>query len=287
MRVTMETEPMNQLHIGTRCKTVDEFVDVFRHYVDGNSIFVSSLGTQPPGLETVFVVLLADGSPVLRGRCVVRKAWATADNQFRLPGLLLGLKTLTLRSKAIFERLKPVTAELPSVPEVEAVIRSERPTWIGPPIHVPPPARRPTITIPPLTRPATSDALVELHRPLGRKPVSQRTLTTPPARPETTRPYPLVSGRTATALPNETGVAADRANRHRGVSAWGRWRTGAAVGLLLLVPAAFIGGQATSSAAPHPISPALAVPRVVTNATILIDGTPYAVHLVLTPIPSR
>jgi len=109
MRVTVEDT--NQMCITTRCRSVEQFIAMFERYVDGNSIFVSTLGMRPAGTESAFVVLLADGTPVLRGRSIVRKAWKTTGNPFRLPGLLLGLRTLTPRSMQVFERMRGVRRE--------------------------------------------------------------------------------------------------------------------------------------------------------------------------------
>ncbi|HSD90922.1 MAG TPA: hypothetical protein VLB44_25535 [Kofleriaceae bacterium] len=94
------------MRIATRCRSVDQFVAMSARYIDGSSLFVATLVTREVALDLEFVVLLADGTPVLRGRAVVREAWSTADNPFRLPGLLLGVRMLTPRSKEVFDRIR-------------------------------------------------------------------------------------------------------------------------------------------------------------------------------------
>ena len=64
--------------IATRCTSVEQFIEMFHRFVDEDSFFVSTVNTRPPGLETSFSVQLADGTPVLRGLCVVLQAWTSA-----------------------------------------------------------------------------------------------------------------------------------------------------------------------------------------------------------------
>ncbi len=91
--------------IATRCTSVEQFIQMFHRFVDEESFFVSTLNTRPPGLETSFSVQLADGTPVLRGLCVVLQAWTTPVNPFKTPGVRLGIKRLTANSMAVFEQL--------------------------------------------------------------------------------------------------------------------------------------------------------------------------------------
>lgn len=91
--------------IATRCTSIDQFVEMFHRFVDEDSFFVSTTNTRPPGLETSFSVNLADGTPVLRGTCVVLQAWPTTASPFKTPGVRLGIKRLTASSIPVFERL--------------------------------------------------------------------------------------------------------------------------------------------------------------------------------------
>ncbi len=101
--------------IATRCTSVDHFVEMFHRYVDEDSFFVSTNNTRPPGLETSFSVQLADGTPVLRGICVVLQAWTNATSPFKTPGVRLGIKRLTASSMPVFERLL-ITRSTPASP---------------------------------------------------------------------------------------------------------------------------------------------------------------------------
>ena len=105
--------------IATRCTSVEQFIQMFHRFVDNESFFVSTLNTRPPGLETSFSVQLQDGTPVLRGMCVVRESWTTPNNPFKTPGVRLGIKRLTANSTAVFEQLlamKKTVAKPPPTP---------------------------------------------------------------------------------------------------------------------------------------------------------------------------
>jgi hypothetical protein len=91
--------------IATRCTSVEQFIQMFHRFVDEESFFVSTLNTRAPGLETSFSVQLVDGTPVLRGLCVVMQAWTDASNPFKTPGVRLGIKRLTANSMVVFEQL--------------------------------------------------------------------------------------------------------------------------------------------------------------------------------------
>ena len=107
-------------------------VEAGRGSLDEESFFVSTLNTRPPGLETSFSVQLADGTPVLRGLCVVMQSWGSAANPFKTPGVRLGIKRLTANSMAVFEQLlltrsgaKPPpipTATVPGTPSPVAAL---------------------------------------------------------------------------------------------------------------------------------------------------------------------
>jgi len=104
--------------IATRCTSVEQFIQMFHRFVDEDSFFVSTHNTRPPGLETSFSVQLADGTPVLRGLCVVLQVWANANNPFKTPGVRLGIKRLTANSMPVFERLLLTRSAPPATPVV-------------------------------------------------------------------------------------------------------------------------------------------------------------------------
>lgn len=108
--------------IATRCTTIDQFVEMFHRFVDEDSFFVSTANTRPPGLETSFSVQLADGTPVLRGLCVVLQAWTAPNSPFKTPGVRLGIKRLTASSMPIFERLLVTRSKPPARPPAPVAV---------------------------------------------------------------------------------------------------------------------------------------------------------------------
>lgn len=107
----------DQLCIATRCRSIDDFVGTFRRYTDDRSIFVSTLVERAPGTATAFVILLANGTPVLRGACVVREVFKTTRNAFGVPGIRLEIQQLSPRSLRVFHNLKKARCDstLPSL----------------------------------------------------------------------------------------------------------------------------------------------------------------------------
>jgi hypothetical protein len=93
------------MRIVTRFTTVDEFVSAFRAFCGEETCFIPSAQAKRVGIETGFSIRLADGTPMLRGLCVVLDSWATADNPYARPGVRLGIRSLTAESKPVFQRL--------------------------------------------------------------------------------------------------------------------------------------------------------------------------------------
>jgi hypothetical protein len=91
--------------ISTRCKTVDHFISVFHRFVAGRLLFVSRPASKSRGVETAFVIVLADKKPVLRGVCIVKEKWTTTENPFALPGVKLEIKKLTKSSAPVYKEL--------------------------------------------------------------------------------------------------------------------------------------------------------------------------------------
>jgi hypothetical protein len=93
------------LRIATRCTSIDQFVAAFHRFCDAQTCFISTLTARPIGLETAFSIDLANAQPALRGMGIVLEAWTTPGNRFGRPGLLLGIRKLTVDSEPVFERL--------------------------------------------------------------------------------------------------------------------------------------------------------------------------------------
>ncbi|HEX5059740.1 MAG TPA: PEGA domain-containing protein [Kofleriaceae bacterium] len=118
--------------IATRCTSVEQFIQMFHRFVDEESFFVSTLNTRAPGLETSFSVQLQDGTPVLRGLCVVMQAWTDGNNPFKTPGVRLGIKRLTANSMVVFEQLLITRSAAKPPPVPAAVVTPMKPVVTKP-----------------------------------------------------------------------------------------------------------------------------------------------------------
>ena len=96
---------LESMRIVTGCKTPEQFVAAFHRFCDGKTCFVPSADTRPIGRALAFSLRLADGTPMLRGTCVVKAAWTTKANPFKRPGVLLEIEKLGAESEALFEYL--------------------------------------------------------------------------------------------------------------------------------------------------------------------------------------
>ncbi|NVB78237.1 MAG: PEGA domain-containing protein [Kofleriaceae bacterium] len=136
--------------IATRCTSVEQFIQMFHRFVDEESFFVSTLNTRPPGLETSFSVQLADGTPVLRGLCVVMQSWTNASNPFKTPGVRLGIKRLTANSMTVFEQLL-VTRSATALPKPKMLPASTPPPVAPSPVPLATPKEIGRVATQPLT----------------------------------------------------------------------------------------------------------------------------------------
>ncbi|HLL23324.1 MAG TPA: PEGA domain-containing protein, partial [Kofleriaceae bacterium] len=158
------------LCVATRCTTSQQFIETFYRFCDAESFFVATMNLRPVGLETPFSIQLADKTPVLRGLCVVLAAWSTPANEYKRPGIRLGIRRLTPESEPIFAQLQARrTVAPPGVVGEAAEVVHETPVAIPlPPI---PKVSRPTIAIPRTPTPRAGS-----------------TITVPPKRPSIAPP---------------------------------------------------------------------------------------------------
>ena len=98
-------DKLESMKIVTGCTTPEQFVSAFYRFCDAKTCFIPSVDTRPVGSTLAFSLRLADGTPMLRGTCVVKQAWDTAENPFKRPGVQLEITKLTTSSAAIFEQL--------------------------------------------------------------------------------------------------------------------------------------------------------------------------------------
>src|SRR5689334_21233156 len=94
------------MQIVTKFTTADEFVVSFARFCSESSCFIPSAVARKTGIESGFSIRLADGTPMLRGSCVVLESFETGDNPFKRPGVQLGIRKLTPESKELFYRLR-------------------------------------------------------------------------------------------------------------------------------------------------------------------------------------
>jgi hypothetical protein len=264
--------------VRTRCRTVDELVGLFGRYLEGNSLFVATLGARGEGFETEFTIALVDGVIALRGRGIVEKAWSNGENRFRLPGILLSVRMLTASSKALFDRIRaerdrnasssaPLTRAPVRLADIESRALADRQ-----------PARMRAATIPPVPRTTTPPQIKrEFHRARGSEPAIVATeAEAKPANatdfaeepPTTVAPNKATPSETAATIPS---LATEKPRRRAG------WT---AVLLVLLPIVGFTGGAVVSNATAGEAQPVRA--QIPVHATIEIDGKKYSVDVVLT-----
>ncbi len=126
------------MRVQTRFRTEDEFVAAFRRFCTDNTCFVPTTTPRTVGIETGFSIRLSDGTPMLRGLCVVLDSWESDDNPYRRPGVRLGVRTLTRDTKPIFDRIREERLAVGSSPDIaaQAALAEElaRPTVEMPPL---------------------------------------------------------------------------------------------------------------------------------------------------------
>jgi hypothetical protein len=92
------------LRIGTRCETVDEFVDKFYRYCVGSMIFIPS-AKRSVGRDVAFSFDLTEGRPVLCGVGVVMEQFPDASNPFGRAGIVIEIRQLQADSRPVLEKL--------------------------------------------------------------------------------------------------------------------------------------------------------------------------------------
>ena len=107
---------LESMRIVTGCKTPEQFVAAFHRFCDTTTCFIPTPDTRPIGSALAFSLRLADGTPMLRGTCVVKDVWKTKDNPFKRPGVQLEIQKLSEDSAVLFDFLlaqKTAKGELP------------------------------------------------------------------------------------------------------------------------------------------------------------------------------
>lgn len=120
MRVVYEGRLMC---VRMRCQTIAQLAVALHPFVRGTSLFVTTARPPDTATDVPFVVTLHDGTVAIQGRAVVRHAWASADNVFRRPGVLLAICALTESSRIVLEQVLRASPPPPPIPVRDAVRR--------------------------------------------------------------------------------------------------------------------------------------------------------------------
>jgi hypothetical protein len=96
---------LEAMRIVTGCKTAEQFVAVFHRFCDAKTCFIPSRDPRPVDTQLAFSLRLLDGTPMLRGTCVVQAAYDDHMNPYKRRGMVLALDTMTPESEALFELL--------------------------------------------------------------------------------------------------------------------------------------------------------------------------------------
>ncbi|MBV8758998.1 MAG: hypothetical protein JO257_17045 [Deltaproteobacteria bacterium] len=122
------TLEMVVIRVVTTCATEDDLVAAFARLTTDTTLFVPTKAMRTVGLETGFSIRLADGTPKLRGLCVVEGSYPDGDNAYRRSGVLLGIRKLTPDSERVFARLRDPMLPLIVSDTVQLSPEEARPT---------------------------------------------------------------------------------------------------------------------------------------------------------------
>lgn len=131
--VHTERMGLESMRIVTGCKTPEQFVAVFHRFCDAKTCFIPTSDTRPVGSALAFSLRLADGTPMLRGTCVVKAAWPTKENAFKRPGVQLEIDKLSTESEPLYEQL--LSQKTVVTPASDGVVEEVKPVTTNQ--HVP------------------------------------------------------------------------------------------------------------------------------------------------------
>ena len=126
---------LESMRIVTGCATPEQFVAGFYRFCDAKTCFIPSRDTRPVGTKLTFSLRLMDGTPMLKGTCVVKATYENNRNPYKRPGVLLDIRELSAESEAMFEILLMQRTAITSqsvAKEVEPVVKD---TIEMPPVH--------------------------------------------------------------------------------------------------------------------------------------------------------
>jgi hypothetical protein len=150
------------IYLGTRCGSVDEFVERFAPFATETSLVMPTASEVAPGTEGRFVIHLKDRTPIMSGRCRVEEVKPTDGGRMVMRVRLLGMDEPSRNiHKQLLACKRPERAPAASPPKPPPPLRIVRaPTLIGanpsPPIGTAPTLIG-TVAPPPLPPPVVGE----------------------------------------------------------------------------------------------------------------------------------
>jgi len=125
---TRRTINVMVMRVDTRFTTSEQFISSYHQMCTATTCFIPTHDGKHVGVESGFSIRLADGTPMLRGQCVVEELWTTGANPFKRAGVLLGIRSLTLDSRHVYQQLQlarlatvPAAASFGIVPAIDTI----------------------------------------------------------------------------------------------------------------------------------------------------------------------
>ena len=121
------------IHLGTRCGSVDEFVERFAPFATETSLVMPTASEVAPGTEGRFVIHLKDRTPIMSGLCRVEEVKPTDAGRMVMRVRLLGMDEPSRNiHKQLLACKRPERAPAASPPKPPPPLRIVRaPTLIG------------------------------------------------------------------------------------------------------------------------------------------------------------
>lgn len=104
------------LRVVSRCDTEDHFIEVFRRFCDGETLFIVTRNPKQVGAKQPVSLTLAGGTPVLQGIAEVTQSFPNEDNPIGRAGMRVKFLTTSEESKPVLERLKSAARAVGSAP---------------------------------------------------------------------------------------------------------------------------------------------------------------------------
>jgi hypothetical protein len=113
------TSRARPLRVVTQCDSVDEFVAVFGHFYDGESLFVVTPSVRPEGsVQTVALALRCGVAVVLRGEAEVVRSLSQERSPYGKAGMRLRFRSTEGNGARVLVRLAQEAAALAAMPTV-------------------------------------------------------------------------------------------------------------------------------------------------------------------------